>query len=816
MKIIKFGGTSVGTVDRIGSVVDLIVAHQEKEQIRGVVFSAFGGVTDQLIELSQKAALRDTCYEDLLKKFEEKHLEAVDALVSQNKTVVQTWVEATLTELRDTVHGVCLVKELTPKTQDFIMSFGERLSAYIICAALGSKGVNADYLDARSVIKTNETFGFARVNKEVSYQKIKAHFDQHQALQVITGFIGSTEKDETSTLGRGGSDYTLALVGAALHADEVTIWTDVDGVMTADPNKVPKAFPIDSMTYEEAFEMSHFGARVIYPPTIQPLSQQDIPIRIKNTFNPDAPGTVIGRTSDSGLAVKGISSIDRIALLRLQGSGLIGVAGISHRLFGALAKGKINVILISQASSEHSICFAVAPDSAALAKQVIDEEFSLEVIAKQIDPVIIESNMSILAIVGENMRRSPGISGRLFDALGKNGVNVAAISQGSSELNISVVINKADEKKSLNALHEAFFLSDTKTLHVFLLGTGLIGSTFLKQLNKQRAFLKSEHALDIKPVALGNIAKMVFDADGIDLNRWQSILEENGSPIDVFRFVETMKKMNLPNSVFVECTGDKQIVDSYESILASAISIVTPNKIANSGPFSRYKKLKETAYKHGVKFLYETNVGAGLPVISTLSDLMSSGDRILKIEAVLSGTISYIFNSFTEGRKFSQIVREAREKGLSEPDPRDDLNGVDVARKLLILARDTGLALEPEDIALENLVPEFCRTAPTVDAFLDELPKADDSFETIRKQAAKKFCKLCYIATLENDKARIALEQVDGDHPFYSLSGSDNMIVFTTERYKERPLVVKGPGAGAEVTAAGVFADVIRIAHYLT
>ncbi len=815
-KLLKFGGSSVSTPRHIINVIEIIKDIQKTDQIRGIVFSAFGGITDQLIEISKLAAKTQGQYKIQLNEIETRHLNAIDEICDKdNQTALRERVLLMLQELKDTLHGVFLVKELSPKTLDFILSFGERLSCTIISEALKAGGIDTTYLDTRTLIHTDENFGHARVNIETSYHDIQKYFENHSGIQIITGFTGSTSNGETTTLGRGGSDLTASLFGAALKVDIVELWSDVAGVLTADPNKVEKAFSIDSLTYEEAMELSHFGARIIYPPTIQPASELGIPIYIRNTLDTKFPGTVIGRESDSNLTVKGISSIDDIALIRVQGSGLIGIAGISKRLFGALAENQISVILISQASSEHSICFAVSPENADNAQKTLEEEFALEISAKQVEKIIVETGQSIIAIVGENMRHATGIAGRCFSALGKNGVNISAIAQGSSELNISLVIDKADESKALNALHEAFFLSETVTLNLFLLGTGTIGGTLIEQMKCQGPFLKENCYLDLKMIGIGNVDGMLFNENGLSLETGLSQISEKGEAISTDGFVDQMISLNLPNSIFIDCTGIYDIVDHYETILGHSISIVTPNKIANSGPYARYDILKKTAAKHGIKFLYETNVGAGLPVISTLNDLMSSGDRIVKMEAVLSGTLSYIFNRFDKDNPFATVVKDAQEKGLSEPDPRDDLSGLDVARKLLILAREIGLTLEPDDIELEPLLPKSCTDATSIQDFFVELEKLDGDFENTRQKAENNGQKLCYMALLQNGNASVALQKVDTNHPFYTLSGSDNMIVFTTERYKERPLVIKGPGAGAEVTAAGVFADVIRIANYL-
>lgn len=813
MKILKFGGTSVDTPERILHVIHIIETYLKKEKEICAVFSAFSGVTDRLIEIGKMAEKGDINYIELLKTLKERHVNTAGILMNkESNSSIFSVINTMFQELGNVLHGVYLIKELSPRTLDFIMSFGERLSASIISEALNVLHIENEYLDAGLVIKTDNNFGNGKVNQELTYNLIKDYFHSHRKLQIITGFIASTEHNEITTLGRGGSDYSASIFGSALDATEIEIWTDVDGIMTTDPKKVKKAFPVKHITYKEAMEMSHFGAKVIYPPTLIPAFEKKIPVRIKNTFNQEFSGTVISDNPVAGkYLVKGISSIENISLLRVEGSGMIGVAGIAMRLFGVLAKGKINIILITQASSEHSICFAISPDKSRFAKKIIEEEFSREIKLKEIDEVIVEDNFSIIGIVGENMKRTPGISGRLFQALGKNGINVVAIAQGSSELNISVVINKHDEAKALNVIHEAFFLSDTKSLHIFLVGTGQIGHTLIKQIERQKEYLLREHSLDIKLTGIANTRKMFFDEDGISLLKWKEILQEEGQTSCMERFIETMKDLNLANSVFIDCTASEQVIAFYKDLLKSSISIVTPNKKANARDYKTYKELKDTAAKYGVKYLYETNVGAALPVISTLKDLISSGDKILKIEAILSGTLSYIFNNFTGDRRFSTVVKEAKDKGFTEPDPRDDLNSIDAARKLLILARETGLTMELEDIKIEGFLPKNCQEAETVDEFMTELEKSDDYFETIKIKAENKEKALRYISSLKDNRGNISLEEIDRNHPFFTLSGSDNIIAFTTERYKERPLVVKGPGAGAEVTASGVFADIIRI-----
>ncbi len=584
--------------------------------------------------------------------------------------------------------------------------------------------------------------------------------------------------------------------------------------MTADPRKVKKALPIEQVSYEEAMEMSHFGAKVIHPPTMQPARELKIPIRIKNTFNPSSPGSLISeKTKFNGYPIKGISTIGGLNLLTLQGSGMIGVAGISRRLFGALGQADVNIILISQASSEHSICFAVNEKDANKAKSAIDTEFQFEIRNSQIEPAIIRTELSIIAAVGENMKRTPGTSGKIFKSLGDNGVNIVAIAQGSSELNISIVINKQDESKALNAIHDAVFLSQSKTLNLFLIGPGLVGSTLLTQIEKQHENLSKDQNLEIKLIAVANSKKMLFEEDGLDLSNWQQQLEKSNTKSDLSEYFQRMKTLNLPNSIFVDTTSSQSVADMYSDILRQNISIVSASKKANSGSMESYLKLTLAQANSNAKFLYETNVGAGLPVIGTLNDLIYSGDKILKIEAVLSGTLSYIFNSFDGSKSFSEIVLEAQKKGYTEPDPRDDLNGLDVARKLLILARENGHLLNIEDVEVENLVPENCRTTKDVAEFFARLKKEEKYFEDKRKAAAKEGKKLCYIASLEGKKAKVKLEAIGSDHPFYGLSGSDNIISFSTERYSSTPLVIKGPGAGAQVTAAGIFADILRISN---
>lgn len=817
MKILKFGGSSVASAERIASVVDILKTYHENGEQVAVVFSAFGGITNLLIEMSELAANADDGWKGKFTAFKRRHLEVVYTLLNGKHLEEATEeVEKGIANLESILNGIYLIKEASLRTMDYVQSFGERHSAFIISKVLQQNGIPAEYCNAKNIIRTDDNFSAAKVDFETTTALIQDYFKEKKAFQIVTGFIGSTQNGVITTLGRGGSDYTAAILGNCLEVEAIEIWTDVDGVMTADPRKVKKAFTMPTMTYKEAMEMSHFGAKVIYPPTIQPALDKNILLYIKNTFNPTFVGTRISNeTKDDENAIKGVSSISGVALITLQGSGLIGVSGIAGRLFGALARNKVNIILITQGSSEHSITFAVNVKDATLAKITVEEEFKYEFKEHLIEPLNIDENCSVVAIIGENMRHQTGVAGRLFEALGKNGINIVAIAQGSSELNISFVVNQKYEVKALNAVHEAFFLSNATTLHLFLVGVGLIGKTLLEQIMAQNEYLRVNNGIEIKVVGLANTKKMFFDEDGIALDNWKQSIKSSDEKSNLEGYIEQMITMNLPNSVFVDNTASDKVATFYEQILAASISISTPNKIATSSSYAQYKRLKSTASKHGVKFFYETNVGAGLPVITTLTNLISSGDKILKIEGVLSGSLSYIFNNFKSGASFHDIVLEAQKLGYTEPDPRTDLSGLDVRRKLLILARESGLPLEAEDVKIENILPEESMAASDVPTFFETLKTHNDFFTKKIETASKNGKVLRFIAALDNGKASISLQEVDDSNPFYNLSGSDNMIVFTTSRYKQRPLVIRGPGAGAEVTAAGVFAEIISIGNYL-
>jgi len=813
MKIIKFGGTSVANHDNIKRVFSILQAKLKYHEI-AVVFSAFGGVTESLLRIAQMAREGDETYRDLLQTLEEKHLTLVRQLIGvHNQSTVMTFVKVRFKELEDLFHGIYLIKENSPRTLDYVASFGERLSAFILAESMQAQGMKTQFLDARDVIRTNDRFGQAKVDFDTTNEQIKAYFSKHEGIKVITGFIASTVKGETTTLGRSGSDYTASIFAGALEATDLEIWTDVSGVLTSDPKLVYAAFTIPQLSYNEAMELSHFGAKVIFPATMQPAMKRSIPIYIKNTFEPENPGTLINGDVSFGPLIKGISSISNISIVSVQGAGLMDTAGASSRVFKALADAKVSILLISQASSEHSICLAIKSYEATLAKDAVEMEFYYEIKSGEMDEVIILNELATIAVVGENMKQNPGASGRMFRALGRNNINVAAIAQGSSELNISAVIPQADLQKALNALHEAFFLSENKVLHVFLVGTGLIGQALIKMIANQQEKLRGDNELDIQIHGLANSRFMAFHEDGFDLkNSYQ--LSDADEKTDLNRFIGKMEEMNFSNSVFVDCTASQDVAELYTKILEAKVAIVTPNKKANSGSMEQYLGLKKLAKKRGVKFLYETNVAAGLPVINTLQDLMLSGDKVIRIEAVLSGSMNFIFSELEKGDTFSEVVKVAKEKGYTEPDPRDDLSGMDVARKILILGREAEQTLEFDNITIQSMVPEDCQSASTVPEFFEKLKAHDHEFASLLEEASAKGEKLRFMATLENGKAKVGLNSLPNSHPFSGLGGSDNMILLTTDRYHDRPMIIRGPGAGADVTAAGVFADVIRIGNY--
>lgn len=813
MKVLKFGGTSVGSAASIQTLLNILKGEVKNEVKPVVVLSAMGGVTNLLASMAEDAA-NGKEFTAQLAELERRHFEVVKTLLDvQNQNPAFTRLKIHFNQLEELLQGVLTLRELTPKTRDQVLSFGERCSTIMVSKIAAQHFKDVLYVDAADVIKTDSAFGNAKVNTDLTELLIKTlHQENKDKILFVTGFIAGNDAGQTTTLGRGGSDYTAAIFGAALNANEIQIWTDVNGMMTADPRMVKKAFSLTELTYTEAMELSYFGAKVIYPPTMIPAFLKKIPIVIKNTFEPEFEGTVIRHDCKaSSLPIKGISSINNISILNLEGSGMVGKSGFSGRLFSLLAREQINIILITQSSSEHSITFAVQPQDTEKAKQLIEQEFELELLAKKLEHLVIEKNLAILAVVGENMKQTPGMSGKLFHALGRNGVNVRAIAQGSSEYNISVIISAQDLSKALNAVHDAFFVQLTKTLHAFCLGTGNIGKTLFAQLNAHTDYLKDNNGIQVKVAGISNTRKMTFNSDGISLDTWQNDIEASPYSADLKEFIARMKAMNLPNCVFIDNTASPKPIEFYEDVFKANISVITCNKIGNSGSYAQYRTFKDTARRHGVDFFYETNVGAGLPIINTLKNLMNSGDRVQRIEAILSGTISFIFNNFKGDANFHDVVKEAQEKGYTEPDPRDDLSGKDFMRKMLILARDAGYPMEETDVDIESVLPKASLEAKSVDDFYATLKAEDAHFAKLKDQAEKDGKVLRYIGKLENGKVTITLQMVDENHPFYMLSGSDNIISFTTDRYKERPLVVKGPGAGAEVTAAGVFADLINL-----
>jgi aspartokinase/homoserine dehydrogenase 1 len=808
MKVLKFGGTSIGTAENILRIRKIIESQTEQVII---IISALHGVTDQLIELCTHAAAKDKNFFRLYNEIEIKHIDIIRTLIKEPLlTEAESHVNSYLKELSNIINGIYLLNDITPKIQDKVLSFGETMASYSISKIIE----NAEMIDAKGLIRTDSTFGHAIVNIPLSYRLIRSFFKNYKKTAIIPGFIASNDKGETTTLGRGGSDYTAALVAAALEIPKLEIWTDVDGFMTADPKKVKKAFAIESLSYAEAMELSHFGAEVIYTPTIQPAYQKDIEIAVKNTFNPDAPGTLISKESISPGAslIKGISSMDEINLITLMGPGMVGVKGISSRLFGALAESNVNVILITQASSEYSISFAIHPADTDRAIKAIERQFESEITLRNELFIRLERELSIIAIVGERMKNTPGISAILYSSLGRNGINVIASAQGSSELNISIVIKKDILRKALNVIHEGFFLSHYKELHLFLAGIGNVGGNLLNQIQSQRDILLKDHHLKINVIGISSSKKMLMNPEGIDLGKYREEMESMGEKADMDLFLQKMKFLNLRNSVFIDCTAAASVASVYKDILSSFVSIVTANKIACSSEFSLYQELKKTAQEKNVKFTYETNVGAGLPIISTLNDLIRSGDKIIRLEAVVSGTLNFILNTISETIPLSKAIQMAKDKGYSEPDPRIDLSGTDVKRKLLILSREAGYAFEDSDIIVKPFLPKECFEG-SLDNFWKTVQKYDAGFEERRQRLVRENKKMRFVARLDNGKATVELAEVDSMHPAYPLEDSSNIILITTDRYHEHPMVIRGYGAGAEVTSAGVFADIIRIAN---
>lgn len=809
-QVLKFGGSSVANADNIRKVLNIVGQHRQRGRAV-VVVSALGGVTDQLLRCGDMAADGNEAFRELLLQIEQRHLDTVKSLlpvIRQSATL--SLVKKHCNDLEDICNGVFLLGEISPRTKDRIVSYGELLSSQIIAAAFISEGFDAGWKDARELIRTDAGFGHATVDFGHTDDAIRSFFGgTDTAITVMPGFIASEAQGATTTLGRGGSDYTAAIVAAALQVPVLEIWTDVSGMMTADPREVSNVRIIPSISYQEAMELSHFGAKVIYPPTIQPVMSKNIPVWIKNTFAPEDPGTVIENGSGVSQAiVRGISSIGNIALISLEGSGMIGVPGFSKRLFEALALARINVILITQGSSEHSICVGIDAAMCGKASEMADAAFATEIAMRKVEPIRVEKGLSVVALVGEQMKSHPGISGRLFGALGRNGVNVRAIAQGSSERNISAVVSSADVRKALNVLHEEFFETSYKQLNLFITGTGNVGSRLLDQLRKQQQYLAEHLRLQVRVIGLSNSRRMLLSEEGIDLADWQEKMQ-HGQKADLDAFTDEMISRNLRNTVFVDITASDRVPPVYEKLLRRSMSVVACNKIAASSDYSVYRGLKDLAREFNSRFLFETNVGAGLPVIGTLNDLIGSGDTVNRIEAVLSGTLNFVFNNYDGSRSFSEVVKQAQEEGYTEPDPRLDLSGTDVMRKIMILAREAGERIEMSDITCNAFLPASCMEG-SVDDFYREMSAQEAHFRAIYEKAVASGCKLKFVAGFREGKAEVGLRHISPEHDFYHLYGKDNIVLFYTNRYPDQPLVVKGAGAGADVTASGVFADIMR------
>jgi aspartokinase/homoserine dehydrogenase 1 len=815
MQVLKFGGTSVANAANINRITEIARAATAQDKTV-VVVSALGGITDTLINSAVMAAAGDENYRMLLQEVELRHMETVKSLIPVTRqSSVLSMVKKSCNELEDICNGIFLLRELSVRTRDRIMSYGELLSSRLIAARFLIDEPATEWKDARELITTSAVHGNAPVDFTRTNQQLQEYFNMRAApLVIVPGFIAATADGITTTLGRGGSDYTAAIIAAALDASTLEIWTDVSGIMTADPRMVSNARVIPDISYQEAMELSHFGAKIIYPPTIQPVMKKSIPVWVKNTFSPGDYGTVIrNTTTKTGNSIRGISSINKIALLSLEGSGMAGIPGFSKRLFESLAASSINVILITQGSSEHSICVGIEEQLAPAAREMVDKTFSWEIESGRVDPLVVENGLSIIALVGDNMKSHPGTSGKMFGALGRNGVNVRAIAQGSSERNISAVVAAPDVKKAINVLHEEFFETTFKQVNLFISGAGNVGSKLIAQLKQQQDYLQHHLRLQVRVVGLANSKKMILADEGLDLTGWTEALAA-GQPMILDDFLQQIQLRNLRNSVFVDVTANEQVAMQYDRLLQKSISVVACNKTACSARYAYYKLLKDLSREYNAQFLFETNVGAGLPVIGTLNDLMRSGDQIHRIEAVLSGTLNFVFNHYDGSRKFADVVKQAQDEGYTEPDPRLDLSGTDVMRKIMILAREAGEQLEMEDISNESFMPVSCMSG-TVGDFYAAMESEEDHFKALYKAAAADGKKLKFVASFKRESsgkvhAAVGLQPIGPQSDFYHLYGKDNVVLFYTDRYTEQPLVVKGAGAGAEVTASGVFADIIR------
>lgn len=811
MKVLKFGGTSVGSVESILNVKKIVEA-EEGPVI--VVVSALGGITDKLISTSKMAAVGDVGYEKEFSGIIARHLGVIEGVIADREKCmdVQKKTMTLLDELGNIFRGVYLINDLSSKTSDAIVSYGERISSMVLSNVIEG----AELFDSRKFIKTVRQFNKHIVDFETTNALVKETFARLPKVALVPGFISSSrENGEITNLGRGGSDYTASILATALDADVLEIWTDVDGFMTADPRVINSAYVIDRLTFTEAMELCNFGAKVIYPPTIYPVYHKNIPIRIRNTFNPEAPGTYISREPAHGQGkaiIKGISSINDTCLITVQGLGMVGVIGVNYRIFKTLAKNGISVFMVSQASSENNTSFAVRNADAELAVRILNEEFALERAQGEISDMQAESDLATVAIVGENMKRTPGIAGKLFGTLGRSGISVIACAQGASETNISFVIKLEHLRKALNSIHDSFFLSEYKVLNLFVTGIGTVGGKLLEQIRSQQPMLMEKNGLKLNVVGIADADHAIFCRDGIDLNTYKEKLQTEGMPTSPELLRDEILDMNIFNAVFVDCTASPAVADLYETLLSHNVSVVAANKIAASSSYRNYANLKEIARHRGIKYLFETNVGAGLPIINTMNDLRNSGDHILKLEAVLSGTLNFIFNTISADIPLSQAIRMAKEARYSEPDPRIDLSGKDVIRKLVILAREAGYPVEQEDVVKNLFVPDSYFQG-SLDDFWNTIPRLDAEFEERRRKLEAEGKRFRFVARMERGKCEVGLQEVDLHHPFYDLEGSNNIIMISTERYNDYPMIIKGYGAGADVTAAGVFADIISIAN---
>ena len=811
MKVLKFGGTSVGSAESILNVKKIVEAQNEPVI---VVVSALGGITDKLINTSKMAQQGDLSYLQSYDEMVERHHKMIREVITnggQRERLLES-VDKLLNELKSIFQGVYLIRDLSPKTSNAIVSYGERISSKI-CATLIN---NAKWYDAREFIKTTSKQNKNLLDTELTTQLVKeafAEFGLHESVALVPGFISTdAESGETTNLGRGGSDYTASILAAILDAKVLEIWTDVDGFMTADPRVINTAYTINKLSYVEAMELCNFGAKVVYPPTIYPVCQKNIPILIKNTFNPEAKGTIIEKDTDNSTqAIKGISSINDTSLITVSGLSMVGVIGVDRRIFTTLADSGISVFMVSQASSENSTSIGVRNEDAQLACEVLNQEFAKEIEMGAMFKMQLESQLATVAVVGENMKHTPGIAGKLFGTLGRNGISVIACAQGASETNISFVVESKSLRKTLNVIHDSFFLSEYQVLNLFICGVGTVGNSLIQQIDSQRERLMKERGLKLNVVGIASGHNAMFNRDGLELKGYKTRLKES-LPSNIKRLKEEVIGMNIFNSVFVDCTASPEVASIYNDFFEHNISVVAANKIAASSDYDNYAKLKHTARKRGVKYLFETNVGAGLPIINTINDLINSGDKILKIEAVLSGTLNYIFNTISADIPFSETVRLAKENGYSEPDPRIDLSGKDVIRKLVILSREAGYKVNQSDVEKHLFVPDDIFEG-SLDEFWQKVPALDHDFETRRKQLEEEGKHWRFVAKLENGKASVSLQEVDSHHPFFDLEGSNNIIMLSTERYKEYPMLIQGYGAGASVTAAGVFADIMSIAN---